>query len=106
MDELQRGANRAIVEMRKAWPLFPAEQVTVHSLPVVGTIDPWATVQANGIYWPDGRWVELRCEHEFVIEHEMYHALGHQMRLPCWRTMTISNPPETGHYHNLDCSLK
>ena len=99
MDRLQRGANLAIETMRAAWPLFPAGHVTVHALPVTFAIDPWGNgIQATGVYWSDEQWIELRCEYEFVIEHEMFHALGHQMRVPCWRTI--------GHEHNADCTLK
>ncbi len=95
LDILQRRANAAIENMRAAWPNRP--NVAVHSLPVSFSRDPWAgAIQATGIYHPDGRWIELRCDFEHVIEHELYHALGHQMRLPCYATI--------GHGHNLDCS--
>ncbi len=97
LDIIQRRANAAVENMRAAWPTIPPEYVTVHSFPVSFSRDPWAgTIQATGIYHPDGRWIELRCDYEFVIEHELYHALGHQMGLPCYATI--------GHGHNLDCS--
>ncbi len=95
LDTLQRRANVAVENMRAAWP---ASNVSVHSLPVSFSRDPWAgSIQATGIYHADGRWIELRCpDYEFVIEHELGHALAHKMGLWCWRTI--------GHGLNLDCS--
>ena len=97
MDIIRRRANRAILAMQAAWPSVPIDSITVHSLPVSFSRDPWAgDIKATGIYHEDGRWIELRCGYESVIEHELGHALGHQMGLWCY--------PTIGHGHGLDCA--
>ncbi len=105
LDMLRRRANLAIENMRAAWPNRP--NITVHSFPVWFSVNPWGQdnngvlVKANGVYHPDGRWIELRCadatrSYEGTIEAELYHALGHKLGLWCW--------PTIGHPHGLDCS--
>ncbi len=94
-DIIERRANAAVVRMREAWPTI--NNITLYAMPVVFSRDPWAgNIKANGVYHYADGWIELRCDKEFVIEHEMYHALGHLMRVPCWRTI--------GHGHEPDCT--
>ena len=94
MDIIQRRANIAIENMRAAWPTIPPASITVHSMPV--SFSRGVDIQANGLYHAPERWIELRCDFEFVIEAELYHALGHKLGLWCW--------PTIGHPHGLDCS--
>ena len=94
---IQVRADVAIANMRAVWQqTYPTATITVEGLPVVMSANLSATGSpAAGLYWPE-HWIELRCDNEDAIEPELYHAIGHRLRIPCWATI--------GHRVDLDCS--
>lgn len=95
---IENRATVAVRNMRNVWQnVYPIETITVDASPVVMSVNPTTSAgQANGIYHPAERWIELRCEKELVIEAEIYHAIAHRLGIFCWKTI--------GHGVRLDCN--
>ena len=95
---IENRATVAVWNMRNVWQnAYPIETITVDASPVVMSVNPTTSAgQANGIYHPAERWIELRCEKEAVIEAEIYHAIAHRLGIFCWKSI--------GHGVTLDCN--
>ena len=92
---LRERANKSVVAMKAAWGMTES----VSNMPVVMAIAPVAQgALADGIYYADEVWIELRCRREVAIEWELYHAIAHRFGVWCWQTI--------GHEHDLNCESK
>lgn len=104
IDILRLSANMAVRDMRAVWGdiLAPDYLISVSEMPVYMAINPSSMgLLANGIYWKDEKWIELRCDREFVLEHELVHAIGHQIGVWCYASIGCGVP---GHVFNMDCT--
>ncbi len=76
---LQIRANFAVDAMQSIW----GAGAFVDAIPVF-----MSTAGAfDGEYFPDDQTIALGCGREERVEHQLYHAIGHKLGIPCWETI-------------------